>query len=190
MAQSDAFCRARGARLTPIRRRVLELLHGFDKPLGAYDLVELLGSQGHRMAPITVYRALDFLIEQGLAHRLASRNAYIVSSNVAGDRTTTAFLICEACGDVNEIASPGLGLAVKFTLTAAGEPVTVAPFSDVTDASFIPNTVGGVSSDISTCEPAGGGICSRPNPLVPRSAWLRSEIICFSPARAPSPLRM
>ena len=106
MAQSEAFCRARGARLTPIRRRVLEALHGSDKPLGAYDLVEMLGSQGRRMAPITVYRALDFLIEQGLVHRLASRNAYIASSNVSGDRTTTAFLICEGCGDVNEIASP------------------------------------------------------------------------------------
>lgn len=120
MAQSEAFCRARGARLTPIRRRVLELLHGFDKPLGAYDLVELLGSQGHRMAPITVYRALDFLIEQGLAHRLASRNAYIVSSTVSSSRTTTAFLICEACGDVNEIASPDVADTVTRVLREQG----------------------------------------------------------------------
>ena len=116
MAQSEAFCRARGARLTPIRRRVLELLHGFDKPLGAYDLVELLGSQGHRMAPITVYRALDFLIEQGLAHRLASRNAFVACPHGHGPGDLVALLICEACGDVNEIASPDVADTVTRVL--------------------------------------------------------------------------
>ena len=56
----------------------------------------------------------------GLAHRLASRNADIVSSNVAGDRTTTAFLICEACGDVNEIASPDVADTVTRVLREQG----------------------------------------------------------------------
>ncbi|QRM30049.1 Fur family transcriptional regulator [Microvirga sp. VF16] len=120
IAQSEALCRAKGARLTPIRRRVLEVLHGFDKPLGAYDLVDLLGSQGRRMAPITVYRALDFLIEQGLVHRLASRNAYIASSNVSSSRKTTAFLICEGCGDVNEITSPDVADTVLKVLQEQG----------------------------------------------------------------------
>ena len=71
------------------------------------------------------------------------------------------------------MASPGFGLLVKFTVTPAGEPVgpvTVAPLSGVTDASFMPNTVGGVSSEIVTSEPAAGGICNRPSPLLPRSA--------------------
>ncbi|WP_201829767.1 Fur family transcriptional regulator [Microvirga zambiensis] len=120
LALSEAFCRARGARLTPIRRRVLELLHSAQKPLGAYDLVELLGSQGHRMAPITIYRALDFLIEQGLAHRLASRNAYIASSSLTGARTTTAVLICEVCGDVSEVASPDVAETVTKVLREQG----------------------------------------------------------------------
>ena len=120
LARSEAFCRARGARLTPIRRRVLELLHGVDRPLGAYDLVELLASQGHRMAPITVYRALDFLIEQGFAHRLASRNAYIASSSLAGARTATAVLICEACGDVSEVGSPEVAETVAKVLREVG----------------------------------------------------------------------
>lgn len=74
-----------GARLTPIRRRVLEVLLGSAKPLGAYDLADALASHGRRLAPITVYRALDFLIEQGLAYRLASRNAYIVGSGSQED---------------------------------------------------------------------------------------------------------
>ena len=77
LAQAEAICRAHGARLTPIRRKVLEALYATHKPLGAYDLAEILGPKGRRLAPITVYRALDFLMEQGLVHRLASQNAYI-----------------------------------------------------------------------------------------------------------------
>ena len=117
LAETEALCGARGARLTPIRRRVLEVLLGAAKPLGAYDLVDRLGSGGRRMAPITVYRALDFLIEQGLAHRLASLNAYIMSS---GRRGTTAFLICESCGEATEINSPEVADTVVKILTEQG----------------------------------------------------------------------
>jgi Fur family transcriptional regulator, zinc uptake regulator len=120
IAKSEALCRSKGARLTPIRRRVLEALHASDKPLGAYDLVDLFGSQGRRMAPITVYRALDFLIEHGLAHRPASRNAYMASSNVSGARQTTAFLICEKCSEVNEVSSPDVADTVLKVLNEQG----------------------------------------------------------------------
>jgi Fur family zinc uptake transcriptional regulator len=120
IVQSEALCLAKGVRLTPIRRRVLEVLHASDKPLGAYDLVDLLGSQARRMAPITIYRALDFLIEQGLVHRLASRNAYIASSNTSHGRRTTAYLICEGCGDVNEITSPVVADTVLKILQEQG----------------------------------------------------------------------
>ncbi|MGO4523255.1 Fur family transcriptional regulator [Microvirga sp. 2MCAF35] len=120
MALSEDLCQAKGARLTPIRRRVLEVLHGADKPLGAYDLVDLLGSHGRRMAPITVYRALDFLIAQGLVHRLASLNAYIASSSTSSGHGTTAFLICEGCGDVNEITAPDVAETVLKVLQEQG----------------------------------------------------------------------
>ena len=120
IAQSEALCRAKGARLTPIRRRVLEVLLASPKPLGAYDLVERLGTQTRRMAPITVYRALDFLIEHGLAHRLASRNAYVASSDMANSQDTTAFLICEACGEATEVTSPDVADTVIKVLTAQG----------------------------------------------------------------------
>jgi Fur family zinc uptake transcriptional regulator len=99
---------------------VLEVLHGLDKPLGAYDLVDLFGAQGRRMAPITIYRALDFLIEQGLVHRLASRNTYIASSSTSSSRETTAFLICEGCGDVNEVISPDVADIVLKVLQERG----------------------------------------------------------------------
>src|SRR3712207_3659244 len=117
LAHSETLCRTRGARLTPIRRKVLKVLLGTRKPLGAYDLADMLVSQGRRMAPITVYRALDFLIEQGLAHRLASRNAYIAST---GSHGTAAFLICEACGEATEIACPDVAETVHRVLTAQG----------------------------------------------------------------------
>jgi Fur family transcriptional regulator, zinc uptake regulator len=120
IAQSEALCRAKGARLTPIRRRVLEALLASPKPLGAYDLVDRLGSQGRRMAPITVYRALDFLIEHGLAHRLASRNAYLASSDAATSQQTTAFLICEACGDTSKVTSPAVADTVLKVLKEQG----------------------------------------------------------------------
>jgi Fur family zinc uptake transcriptional regulator len=117
LAESEALCRAKGVRLTPIRRRVLEVLLGAPKPLGAYDLADSLASQGRRMAPITVYRALDFLIEQGLAHRLASRNAYIAST---GSHRIPAFLICDGCGEATEITCSDVAETVRKVLTAQG----------------------------------------------------------------------
>ena len=106
LAQAEAICRAHGARLTPIRRKVLEALYATHKPLGAYDLAEILGPKGRRLAPITVYRALDFLMEQGLVRRLASQNAYIASPSVHDEKEAVAFLICENCGGVDEMTSP------------------------------------------------------------------------------------
>jgi Fur family zinc uptake transcriptional regulator len=106
LAQAEAICRAHGARLTPIRRKVLEALYATHKPLGAYDLAEILGPKGRRLAPITVYRALAFLMEQGLVRRLASQYAYIASPNVHDDKEAVAYLICENCGGVDEMTSP------------------------------------------------------------------------------------
>jgi Fur family zinc uptake transcriptional regulator len=143
LAQAEAACRAQGVRLTPIRRQVLEALYATHKPLGAYDLVALLASreearsrdgrsQGTRsqearsqeaksrpLAPVTIYRALDFLMEQGLAHRLASRNAFVACPHGHGPGDLVAFLICEECGGVDERASSSLSQAVAGLL--AGE---------------------------------------------------------------------
>jgi len=121
LAHAESLCRANQARLTPIRRRVLEALYKATRPLGAYDLAEGLGdgsggglaSRGRRVAPITVYRALDFLIEQGLAYRLASLNAYIASSQACGGHGSTALLICEGCGLVSEVSAPELSEALS-----------------------------------------------------------------------------
>lgn len=120
LAESEASCRAHGVRLTPIRYKVLEALYASRRPLGAYELADTLTKNGKRLAPITVYRALEFLIEQGLAHRLASQNAYIGSFRGDGGRETTAFLICEECGGVDEMVSSELTGTLAELLSREG----------------------------------------------------------------------
>src|SRR5262245_37332204 len=80
IAHPEALCAARAQRLTPTRRQVLEALLTSHKPLGAYEIIDR-AAPGARPAPITVYRALDFLIENGLVHRLESLNAFIACVN-------------------------------------------------------------------------------------------------------------
>jgi Fur family zinc uptake transcriptional regulator len=124
LAKAEAACRAEGARLTPIRRQVLEALYATHKPLGAYDLLERIGAQvtgkesgkGRRLAPVAVYRALDFLMEQGLAHRLASQNAFVACPHGHGPGDLVAFLICEDCGGVDELSSKPLSDALAGLL--------------------------------------------------------------------------
>ena len=105
--RAAALCERRGARLTELRRRVLELVWRGHEPVGAYDLLAQMG----RAAPPTVYRALDFLIEQGLVHRIESLNAY-----VGCDRPDAAhasqFLICTGCGATAELDDASLAGAV------------------------------------------------------------------------------
>jgi Fur family zinc uptake transcriptional regulator len=120
IAHAEAICTARGERLTLVRRRVLEALLGSHHPLGAYELIDRLAADGTRPAPITVYRALDFLREQGLVHRIESRNAFIacVHNHASGD--PVVFLICEKCGAVGEAASAAVADTIKRASRAAG----------------------------------------------------------------------
>jgi Fur family zinc uptake transcriptional regulator len=120
LARAEAACRARGARLTPIRRAVLEALFATHRPLGAYDIADALAASRGRLAPITIYRALEFLIAQGLVHRLASRNAFVACPHEHGSRDLVAFLICETCGGVDELSSKGLNSAVSHLLHDEG----------------------------------------------------------------------
>jgi Fur family zinc uptake transcriptional regulator len=100
--RAETVCAARGARLTPIRRRVLEIVWGQHQPIGAYAILERLRSENAAAAPPTVYRALEFLMAQGLVHRLASLNAFIGCPQPEAIHTSQ-FLICTDCGEVTEI---------------------------------------------------------------------------------------
>jgi len=103
LAVAERVCAERGVRLTKLRRRVLELVWQSHRPQKAYDLLDLLRDENQRAAPPTVYRALEFLHDEGLIHRIESLNAFIG----CGDPTQPhggQFLICRHCGAIAELS--------------------------------------------------------------------------------------
>jgi Fur family zinc uptake transcriptional regulator len=121
MARAEAHCRAEGTRLTPMRRAVLAELVADHRPLGAYELVERVSKrEGRRLAPVSVYRALDFLVESAFVHRLTSRNAFIACPHTHDSASPVVFLICDACGGVDEVMTQGVAAALDEAATRAG----------------------------------------------------------------------
>lgn len=98
---AETICANAGEALTPLRRRVLELLIDQPGPAKAYDLLPLLDSESTKAKPPTIYRALDFLVRMGLAHRIESLNAFI-ACDVGACGRSTMFLICTQCGRAEE----------------------------------------------------------------------------------------
>jgi Fur family transcriptional regulator, zinc uptake regulator len=119
LSHAEEHCAAHGERLTPMRRRVLEVLAASHKPLGAYEIMERVGGEA-RPAPITVYRALDFLRASGLVHRIESRNAFMACAHNHGADALVVFLICEQCGAVGEMPAGPLAPALASAAKAAG----------------------------------------------------------------------
>jgi Fur family zinc uptake transcriptional regulator len=109
LKRAEAACGDRGVRLTPLRRRVLATLAASHAPLGAYEIVENLGKGGEPAPPMSVYRALDFLVSERLAHRIESKNAYLACSHGHDGDAVVMFLLCERCGTVAEVASRAVG---------------------------------------------------------------------------------
>jgi Fur family zinc uptake transcriptional regulator len=106
LTAADSRCAGSGQKLTPPRRRVLELLLGAGQPVKAYDLIASYGQDGAPAKPPTVYRALDFLARQGFVHRIESLNAYVACRHGAsegGDSHGAGFLICDCCGMTREM---------------------------------------------------------------------------------------
>ncbi|MEM6619057.1 MAG: transcriptional repressor [Pseudomonadota bacterium] len=120
---ADRYCAENGLRLTPVRRRVLELLLEDHRALGAYEILEVLGREGLGHQPPVAYRALGFLVAEGLAHKIERLNAF-VSCARPGAKHTPAFLICRDCDAVAETALDpsaleALGARSGFTLDRA-----------------------------------------------------------------------
>ena len=118
LERAEALCRERGARLTEQRKAVLRLLCVSEKPLSAYDLLERMRGVVRNPAPPTVYRALHFLLEQGLVHKLESLNAYAGCAHPDHPHASQ-FLICDDCGEVAEVEDPSVARSLK----AAGNEV-------------------------------------------------------------------
>jgi Fur family zinc uptake transcriptional regulator len=119
IAHAEAHCASRAQRLTPMRRQVLEALLSSHKPLGAYEIIERLAHKT-RPAPITIYRALEFLRENGLVHRIESRNAFVACVHNHSGEDLVVFLICERCGAVGEAPGGTVADALKSSSRAAG----------------------------------------------------------------------
>ena len=103
VARAAAICKARGVAFTTNRREVLELLIESQRPIGAYELIDAMAARTSlQIAPTTVYRALDFLIAQGIAAKIESLNAYVPVSNPER-RNDLVFFICSHCGSSQEI---------------------------------------------------------------------------------------
>ena len=119
MAAAESHLAAQGGRLTEQRRAVLEAMLADHRPLGAYELMERIDWRGRRPAPAAIYRALDFLVAHGLAHKIESINAYMACEAMR-EPHRPVILICEACGQVAEMTEPALGRSVSRAVSKTG----------------------------------------------------------------------
>lgn len=120
LAAARQLCSERGVRLTALREQVLGLIWHSHKPLGAYTLMEMLAlASTRRVAPPTVYRALEFLLEEGLIHRINSLNAFIGCPSPM-QKHQSHFLICQGCSVAVELDNPTLNQTLEAAAIAAG----------------------------------------------------------------------
>ncbi|MFC0820315.1 transcriptional repressor [Moraxella marmotae] len=121
LQQAKTYCVERGARFTPLREEVYKLILEADKPMGAYDLISALQNSRQNsdtakktnIAPPTVYRSLEFLLNEGLIHQLSSMNAYIPCCHPR-DQHVAAFLICQDCKKVEECSTLPVNSVMDF----------------------------------------------------------------------------
>jgi len=119
LAHAQALAVEGGLRLTPVRRRTLEILLESHHALGAYDVLNRLAAEGFGKQPPVAYRALEFLVEQGLAHRIRRLNAFTACMN-PGTLHAPAFLICRACNSVAEAPAAPVRAALDAAAIALG----------------------------------------------------------------------
>lgn len=119
LARAHALCETRQVQLTPLREKVLQIVWRSHRPIGAYQVLDEL-SHSHKSArPPTVYRALDFLMAEGLIHKIESLNAYLGCAE-AGAPHSGQFLICRLCGMTQEIFDKRLDGALDKAAAANG----------------------------------------------------------------------
>ncbi|MEM7669024.1 MAG: transcriptional repressor [Pseudomonadota bacterium] len=118
LSAAEERCTSQGLRFTPVRRKVLEILLQEHRALGAYVILDRLRDDGFGSQPPVAYRALDFLVSNGLAHRIELLNAFIACAH-SGEAHTPAFMICRLCDSVVEAYSApargALGTAARAT---------------------------------------------------------------------------
>lgn len=119
MARAERRCADEKLRLTPLRRRVLEILLSEHRAMGAYDILEKLRREGLGREPPIAYRALNFLVSHGFAHKVERLNAF-AACTMSGAAHEPAFLICRACGSVAETEAKAATAQLGKTAAEAG----------------------------------------------------------------------
>ncbi len=119
LQRAEAHCAQAGLKFTPVRRRTLEILLREHRALGAYELLAQLAEDGLGSQPPVAYRALDFLVKAGFAHKIEALNAYIACTHT-GEAHAPAFLICRKCNSVAETETTPAGGRLGDAARAAG----------------------------------------------------------------------
>ncbi|MCL4765385.1 MAG: transcriptional repressor [Hyphomicrobiaceae bacterium] len=119
LERAERAFEAKGLRLTELRRRVFEEIAGSHHAIGAYDVLERLGAKGTRLAPISVYRAIDALLSAGVIHRLESRNAFFACHSAHAADRDQLILACGQCGRVAEVPGRSVFEAIGRALRQA-----------------------------------------------------------------------
>ena len=119
VAAAEAECRDKGFQFTPVRKRVLEILLEQHKALGAYEILDHLRAKGLGSQPPVAYRALEFLVSKGFAHRIERLNAFVACAH-PGAHHAPAFLICRSCDAVAEASADPAGGRLAQTAQEAG----------------------------------------------------------------------
>lgn len=119
LARAEAEAIRLGLRLTPVRRRVLEILLEQHRAMGAYEVLDRLAAEGFGHQPPVAYRALDFLVDNGFAHRVRRLNAFAACMH-PGETHAPVFLICRSCNVVAEAAGQPVRAALDAAAAAAG----------------------------------------------------------------------
>lgn len=119
LARAEVLSAKEGARLTPVRRRTLEILLESHRAMGAYEVLDRLAAEGFGSQPPVAYRALEFLVEHGLAHRIQRLNAFAACMS-PGQSHSPVFFICKGCNGLAEAPAQPVRAAVEAAATAIG----------------------------------------------------------------------
>ncbi|WP_319532476.1 Fur family transcriptional regulator [uncultured Cohaesibacter sp.] len=136
LSTAEEICQKRGVRLTEQRKSVLEVLAASHVPSSAYDILDRLNrirkDKGEAaLAPVAIYRVLEFLMQNGIIHRIESRNAYVACTHQAGDHgDVTIFLLCDQCGRAGEFQSKSLSGLIE-TIAAKVQFQANAPVLEI-----------------------------------------------------------
>ena len=123
--EAEQYCQENGLNFTPVRRKVLEILIQKNTAIGAYEILDLLRESGFKNQPPVAYRALDFLVQNGFAHKIEQLNSFIGCTHPGKDHSP-AFMICRKCDSVSEeealtrdFSVSQIGLKTGFTVEKA-----------------------------------------------------------------------